>query len=145
MVVGLLFFSCAVQKSSFEKYNWTIYSDNYTIKMRLIGEAHNIQYSRKVDSLSFNMTITPSLRKIFDSVTNIEDCRLIIMSISKNAKDIYKLKQMNFIHFDGRNISLHNYSDHIFNVDLSAYKIEMNSCNNCSNQLSFVIYKHDKN
>tara|TARA_R100000306_G_C4357727_1_gene133660 strand:- start:751 stop:1215 length:465 start_codon:yes stop_codon:yes gene_type:complete len=128
------------QDEKSDHYNSLIESENIQVQMKISDNKHLIEYSRKIDSLKFHIEINPSLKKIFDSVSNLDDNKQVFMRISRVDKDLYQIDQMNFLNLDGRNISLHKHSDHIFNIDLSDYKIRVIDCKNCSEDISFQIY-----
>lgn len=132
--------SCSAQKTTVNEYDSFIKTDNYKLEMKKSGNTHKINYQRKVDSLSFEMEITPSLRDVFDNVSHLKENRLVIMSVVRIEDKLYKIEQINFINLDGRNTSIHNYSDDIFNIDLSKYQVRMIKCNNCTEKISFTIY-----
>ncbi|MCX2837693.1 hypothetical protein OQ279_05960 [Salinimicrobium sp. MT39] len=130
----------SAQNQESDKYDSFTENENYQVQMKISDNKHIIKYSRKIDSLNFHLEIIPSMRNIFDSVSRLSDNKQIFIKIIQVDKNLYQIDQMNFINLDGRNISVHRDSDHLFNIDLSDYKLRMIDCQNCMEEISFSIY-----
>lgn len=141
---SLILFNCTAQKTNLsETYNICINEKAYQLNLLNKSNKHYLNLTRDFDSLKIKMNIEPSLVDIFDSFLYRNGNKSISMTINKISKsNTYKIKQIDFIHLDGRNTTLHEYSDDGYNIDLNKYRIEMIECINCKDTLSFLIYKN---
>lgn len=146
LISSIFLNSCSAQKELVhtEVYNSFIENNSYVLKMLKseFEDAHNITLLRKVDSLFIEMKITPSLDKIFNNVSKPHKNKYVFMSIIKLDTGDYIIEQLNFVHLDGRNTSLHLYSSEIFDINLLDFKIHIIDCVNCTDRISLKLYEH---
>lgn len=126
-------------------YNSNIENEKYKLQMlRYESEdAHFISFSRITDSIFLEMKITPSLDKVFNNVSSLENSKLVAMTLLKENEN-YVIGQINFLDFDSRNISLHKHSADIFLIILDEYQIDIIECVNCTDKVSFIIYENNE-
>jgi hypothetical protein len=139
---------CSAQNQTQEVklYDSFIEKENYTLKMsrNKSEDAHFISFSRKTDSIFLEMEISPSLDKIFDNVSPLKNNKLVGMTLIKE-NEMYAIFQINFLHFDNRNISLHKHSAEMFLLDLDDYQINIIECVNCTDKVYFILFENDDN